>query len=30
MLDFQAELRTTAQEKGKKVRSSAGGRRLGF
>ena len=30
MLDFQADLRTTAQEKGKKVRSSSGGRRLGF
>ena len=30
MLDFQADLRTTAQEKGKQVRSSAGGRRLGF
>jgi len=29
MLDFQADLRTTAQEKGKKVRSSTG-RRLGF
>src|SRR3954447_5380857 len=29
MLDFQADLRATAQEKGKKVRSSAGGRRLG-
>ena len=29
MLDFQADLRQTAQEKGKKVRS-AGGRRLGF
>src|SRR5262245_34198123 len=30
MLDFQADLRTTAQEKGKKVRSASGGRRLGF
>ena len=30
MLDFQADLRTTAQEKGKKVRSSAGSRKLGF
>jgi 5-(carboxyamino)imidazole ribonucleotide mutase len=30
MLDFQADLRTTAQEKGKKVRSSSSGRRLGF
>jgi 5-(carboxyamino)imidazole ribonucleotide mutase len=30
MLDFQAGLRTTAAEKGKKVRSSAGGRKLGF
>ena len=30
MLDFQAELRQTAQDKGKKVRSSTGGRRLGF
>jgi len=30
MLDFQADLRTTAQEKGKKVRSSSGGRKLGF
>ena len=30
MLDFQAELRTTAQEKGQAVRSSAGGRKLGF
>src|SRR3954464_9148207 len=30
MLDFQAELRTTAHEKGKQVRSSVGGRRLGF
>ena len=29
MLDFQADLRRTAQEKGKKVRSSSG-RRLGF
>jgi 5-(carboxyamino)imidazole ribonucleotide mutase len=29
MLDFQADLRQTAQEKGKKVRSSTG-RRLGF
>jgi 5-(carboxyamino)imidazole ribonucleotide mutase len=30
MLDFQADLRRTAHEKGKKVRSSAGGRKLGF
>ena len=30
MLDFQADLRTTAQEKGKKVRASIGGRKLGF
>jgi 5-(carboxyamino)imidazole ribonucleotide mutase len=30
MLDFQADLRRTAQDKGKKVRASAGGRRLGF
>ncbi len=30
MLDFQADLRTTAQEKGKKVRSSASSRKLGF
>src|SRR6476661_250046 len=30
MLDFQADLRQTAQDKGKKVRSSSGGRRLGF
>jgi 5-(carboxyamino)imidazole ribonucleotide mutase len=30
MLDFQADLRTTAQEKGKKVRSSTGARKLGF
>src|SRR4249919_1355121 len=30
MLDFQADLRTTAQEKGKAVRSSSGGRKLGF
>jgi 5-(carboxyamino)imidazole ribonucleotide mutase len=30
MLDFQADLRRTAEEKGKKVRSSAGSRRLGF
>jgi 5-(carboxyamino)imidazole ribonucleotide mutase len=30
MLDVQAELRTTAQEKGRAVRSSAGGRKLGF
>ena len=29
MLDFQAELRQTAQEKGKKIRSATG-RRLGF
>jgi len=29
MLDFQADLRQTAQEKGKKVRSSSG-RKLGF
>jgi 5-(carboxyamino)imidazole ribonucleotide mutase len=30
MLDFQAELRTTAQEKGGKIRSSSGARKLGF
>src|SRR4249919_1366164 len=30
MVDFQADLRTTAQEKGKAVRSSSGGRKLGF
>jgi 5-(carboxyamino)imidazole ribonucleotide mutase len=30
MHDFQAELRTTAQEKAKKVRSASGGRKLGF
>jgi 5-(carboxyamino)imidazole ribonucleotide mutase len=30
MLDFQADLRRTAEEKGKKGRSSAGSRRLGF
>jgi 5-(carboxyamino)imidazole ribonucleotide mutase len=30
MLDFQADLRSTAQEKGKKVRSSVGSRKLGF
>jgi 5-(carboxyamino)imidazole ribonucleotide mutase len=30
MLDFQADLRTTAQEKGKRVRSSSVGRTLGF
>ena len=30
MLDFQAELRTTAQEKGSKIRSSSGARKLGF
>ena len=30
MLDFQADLRTTAQEKGKAVRSSSAGRKLGF
>jgi 5-(carboxyamino)imidazole ribonucleotide mutase len=30
MLDFQADLRTTAQEKGKKVRASTGARKLGF
>ena len=30
MLDFQADLRMTAQEKGKQVRSSSGGRKLGF
>jgi len=30
MLEFQADLRTTAQEKGKKVRSSSGARKLGF
>jgi 5-(carboxyamino)imidazole ribonucleotide mutase len=30
MRDFQTDLRTTAQEKGKSVRSASGGRRLGF
>ena len=30
MLDFQADLRRTAQEKGTKVRSAAGGRTLGY
>ncbi len=30
MLDFQADLRRTAQEKGAKVRSASGGRKLGF
>jgi 5-(carboxyamino)imidazole ribonucleotide mutase len=30
MLDFQADLRRTAQEKGKKVRASSGARKLGF
>jgi 5-(carboxyamino)imidazole ribonucleotide mutase len=30
MLDFQADLRSTAHEKGKKVRSSVGSRKLGF
>src|SRR3954454_18692081 len=30
MLDFQADLRTTAQEKGTKVRSAATTRKLGF
>jgi 5-(carboxyamino)imidazole ribonucleotide mutase len=30
MLDFQADLRKTAQEKGKKVRAASGGRKLGF
>jgi 5-(carboxyamino)imidazole ribonucleotide mutase len=30
MLDFQADLRTTAQEKGKKIRASKRGRTLGF
>ena len=30
MLDFQAELKATAQEKGAAVRSDAGPRRLGF
>jgi 5-(carboxyamino)imidazole ribonucleotide mutase len=30
MLDFQADLRRTAEEKGKKVRSSSSGRKLGF
>jgi 5-(carboxyamino)imidazole ribonucleotide mutase len=30
MLDFQADLRQTAHDKGKKVRSSSSGRRLGF
>ena len=30
MLDFQAELRATAQEKGKTVRASTSSRKLGF
>ena len=30
MLDFQADLRTTAHDKGARVRSSAGARKLGF
>jgi 5-(carboxyamino)imidazole ribonucleotide mutase len=30
MLDFQADLRQTAHDKGKKVRSSSSGHRLGF
>jgi 5-(carboxyamino)imidazole ribonucleotide mutase len=30
MLDFQADLRATAQDKGKKVRASTSGRKLGF
>jgi 5-(carboxyamino)imidazole ribonucleotide mutase len=30
MLDFQADLRATAQDKGKKVRASASSRKLGF
>ncbi len=30
MLDFQADLRRTAHEKGKKIRSSSSGRKLGF
>ena len=30
MVDFQAELRRTAQEKGQQVRSASGGRKLGF
>ena len=30
MLDFQADLRKTAQEKGKKIRSASGSRKLGF
>ena len=30
MLDFQADLRRTAQEKGTKVRSATGARKLGF
>jgi 5-(carboxyamino)imidazole ribonucleotide mutase len=30
MLDFQADLRRTAHEKGKKVRAASSGRRLGF
>jgi 5-(carboxyamino)imidazole ribonucleotide mutase len=30
MLDFQADLRQTAHDKGKKVRSSSSGRRFGF
>jgi 5-(carboxyamino)imidazole ribonucleotide mutase len=30
MLDFQAELRASAQDKGKKVRASVSSRKLGF
>ena len=30
MLDFQADLRATAQDKGKKVRASTSSRKLGF
>jgi 5-(carboxyamino)imidazole ribonucleotide mutase len=30
MLDFQADLRASAHDKGKKVRSSVGSRKLGF
>ena len=30
MLDFQAELRTTAREKGERIRTARGGRKLGF
>ena len=30
MVEFQADLRTTAQAKGKEVRAASGSRRLGF